>query len=199
MHARWWRRRICRCRRIWKRASATRRRLPRSTIRLAGDIGLVGGSIEDATGDPQRPLFDPGLATERIAAAVAAARAVPFRFMLTARAEGFIRGNPDLDDTIRRSAGVRGGRRGCADGAGPARPRSCADRVLVAVEAVQLHGGDQGEVVLGAGTCGGRREADQPCHVTLSCGDDRAVERGARGEGARGRWATSTRRWRRRS
>lgn len=72
------------------------------TIRMAGEIGLVGGSIEDATGNPQQPLFGAGLARERIAAAVAAARAMPFPFMLTARAENFIRGNPDLDDTIRR-------------------------------------------------------------------------------------------------
>ena len=45
------------------------------TIRMAGEIGLVGGSIEDATGNPQKPLFDAGLARERIAAAVEAARA----------------------------------------------------------------------------------------------------------------------------
>ena len=72
------------------------------TIRLAAEAGLVGGSIEDASGDPQRPLFDAGLARERIAAAAEAARALPFPFTLTARAENFIRGNPDLDDTIRR-------------------------------------------------------------------------------------------------
>ena len=72
------------------------------TIRRAGEIGLVGGSIEDATGNPQKPLFDAGLARERIEAAMAAARAMPFPFMLTARAENFIRGNPDLDDTIKR-------------------------------------------------------------------------------------------------
>lgn len=72
------------------------------TIRRAGEVGLVGGSIEDSTGDPKRPLFDAGLARERIAAAVAAARAMPFPFMLTARAENFLRGNPDLDDTIKR-------------------------------------------------------------------------------------------------
>ncbi len=72
------------------------------TIRMAGQIGLVGGSIEDATGHPQKPLFDAGLARERVAAAVEVARAMPFPFMLTARAENFIRGNPDLDDTIRR-------------------------------------------------------------------------------------------------
>jgi 2-methylisocitrate lyase-like PEP mutase family enzyme len=72
------------------------------TIRLAGAIGLVGGSIEDASGDPGRPLFDASLAAERIAAAVAAARTLPFPFTLTARTENFLRGNPDLDDTIKR-------------------------------------------------------------------------------------------------
>ena len=72
------------------------------TIRLAGQVGLVGGSIEDATGDKDKPLYDIGHATERVAAAVQAARALPFAFMLTARAENFLRGNPSLDDTIRR-------------------------------------------------------------------------------------------------
>ena len=72
------------------------------TIRRAGEIGLVGGSIEDATGNPARPLYEIGHALERVAAAVAAARALPFPFMLTARAENFLRGNPNLDDTIRR-------------------------------------------------------------------------------------------------
>jgi 2-methylisocitrate lyase-like PEP mutase family enzyme len=72
------------------------------TIRLAAECGLVGASIEDATGDPKRPLFDSGLAAERIAAAVEAARSLPFPFTLTARSENFLRGNPDLEDTIRR-------------------------------------------------------------------------------------------------
>jgi 2-methylisocitrate lyase-like PEP mutase family enzyme len=72
------------------------------TIRRACEIGLVGGSIEDATGDPQKPLFDADHARERIVAAVEAARRLPIPFTLTARAENFIRGNPDLDDTIRR-------------------------------------------------------------------------------------------------
>lgn len=72
------------------------------TIRLAAEAGLVGGSIEDATGLPGEPLYDVGLATERIRAAVAAARALPFPFTLVARAEGFIRGRPDLDDVVRR-------------------------------------------------------------------------------------------------
>jgi len=72
------------------------------TIRLAAGVGLVGGSIEDATGDRDKPLYDVGHATERVAAAAQAARALPFAFTLTARAENFLRGNPDLDDTIRR-------------------------------------------------------------------------------------------------
>ncbi len=72
------------------------------TIRLAGEVGLVGGSIEDATGNKDQPLYDIGHAIERVAAAAQAARALPFAFTLTARAENFLRGNPDLDDTIKR-------------------------------------------------------------------------------------------------
>jgi len=72
------------------------------TIRLAAQVGLVGGSIEDATGDKDRPLYDIGQATERVTAAAQAARALPFAFLLTARAENYLRGNPDLGDTIRR-------------------------------------------------------------------------------------------------
>ena len=72
------------------------------TIRLAAAGGLVGGSIEDATGDKQKPLYDIGQAVERVAAAVEAARALPFPFTLTARSENFLRGNPSLDDTIKR-------------------------------------------------------------------------------------------------
>ena len=72
------------------------------TIRLAAGVGLVGGSIEDSTGNKDKPLYDAAHATERVAAAVEAARGLPFPFTLTARAENFLRGNPDLDDTIRR-------------------------------------------------------------------------------------------------
>jgi 2-methylisocitrate lyase-like PEP mutase family enzyme len=72
------------------------------TIRLAAGVGLVGGSIEDATGDKSRPLYDIGQATERVAAAVQAARGLSFPFTLTARTESFLRGNPDLDDVIKR-------------------------------------------------------------------------------------------------
>ena len=72
------------------------------TIRLAAGAGLVGGSIEDASGNRDKPLFDFAHATERVAAAVQAARSLPFPFTLTARTENFLRGNPDLDDTIKR-------------------------------------------------------------------------------------------------
>ena len=72
------------------------------TIRLAAAAGLVGGSIEDATGDVAHPIYDFNQAVERIAAAVAAARSLPFPFMLVARAENYLHGRPDLNDTIRR-------------------------------------------------------------------------------------------------
>ncbi|TXH53241.1 MAG: isocitrate lyase/phosphoenolpyruvate mutase family protein [Burkholderiaceae bacterium] len=72
------------------------------TITLAGAAGLVGASIEDASGDPAQPIYPLEQAVARIAAAAEAARALPFRFMLAGRAENWLRGRPDLDDTIRR-------------------------------------------------------------------------------------------------
>lgn len=72
------------------------------TVQLAADNGLVGCSIEDATGQSDQPLFDFALAVERVAAAAQVARSQPFPFTLTARAENFLRGNPNLDDTIKR-------------------------------------------------------------------------------------------------
>jgi 2-methylisocitrate lyase-like PEP mutase family enzyme len=71
-------------------------------ITRAAEVGLVGGSIEDATGVKDAPIFPLTLAAERIAAAVEAARALPFPFTLTARAENFLNGRADLDDTIQR-------------------------------------------------------------------------------------------------
>jgi 2-methylisocitrate lyase-like PEP mutase family enzyme len=72
------------------------------TIRRAAAVGLVGGSIEDASGDSRAPIYAHALAVERIAAAVEAARGLPFPFTLTARAENFLHGRADLDDTVRR-------------------------------------------------------------------------------------------------
>lgn len=70
------------------------------TIRLACGVGLVGGSIEDATGDPAAPIYAMSQAVERVRAAAEAARGRPF--LLTARAENFLWDRPDLDDTIER-------------------------------------------------------------------------------------------------
>lgn len=72
------------------------------TIRRAAAVGLVGGSIEDATYDPAHPIYDLPQAIERVSAGIAAARALPFPFTFTARAENFLFGRRDLDDTIRR-------------------------------------------------------------------------------------------------
>jgi 2-methylisocitrate lyase-like PEP mutase family enzyme len=72
------------------------------TIRLAGEVGLVGGLIEDTTRNKDKPLYDISYATERVAAAVKAARALPFAFTLTARTNSFSHGNADLEDTIKR-------------------------------------------------------------------------------------------------
>jgi len=73
------------------------------TIRAAGEnAGLVGGSIEDASRDSRKPIYEFQHAVDRIAAAVQAARALPFPFTLVARAENFLHGRADLDDTIRR-------------------------------------------------------------------------------------------------
>jgi len=71
-------------------------------IRLAAEAGVVGGSIEDATGDASKPIYEFALAVERVQAAVEVARSLPFRFTLTARAENMIQGRLDLDDTIKR-------------------------------------------------------------------------------------------------
>jgi 2-methylisocitrate lyase-like PEP mutase family enzyme len=71
-------------------------------IRLAGQAGAVGGSIEDATGRDDEPIYDKGYAAERVRAAVEAARALPFPFTLTARAENYLYDRPNLKDTIER-------------------------------------------------------------------------------------------------
>jgi 2-methylisocitrate lyase-like PEP mutase family enzyme len=72
------------------------------TIRLAVETGLVGGSIEDASGNPRTPIYAMEHAVERVAAAAEAAHRLPLPFILTARAENFLHDRPDLDDTVRR-------------------------------------------------------------------------------------------------
>lgn len=72
------------------------------TIQLGAAAGLVGGSIEDASGRSNQPIYEKGHAAERIRAAAEAARALPFVFTLTARAENYLHGRSDLNDTIQR-------------------------------------------------------------------------------------------------
>jgi 2-methylisocitrate lyase-like PEP mutase family enzyme len=72
------------------------------TIRLAAEVGLVGCTIEDSTANQASPLYGVSFAVERIAAAAEAARALPFPFMLTARAHNFLYSDPWLDETIIR-------------------------------------------------------------------------------------------------
>jgi 2-methylisocitrate lyase-like PEP mutase family enzyme len=73
------------------------------TIRLAGETGIVGGSIEDASGDRNDPILPLGLAVDRIRAAAEAARRLPFPFALTARADQYMHKRPDLAETIQRA------------------------------------------------------------------------------------------------
>jgi 2-methylisocitrate lyase-like PEP mutase family enzyme len=78
---------------------------PREAARMIEDAclcGAVGGSIEDATGNPQAPIYAFDHAVERVHAAVEVARSLPVPFTLTARAENLLWGVPDLDETIRR-------------------------------------------------------------------------------------------------
>ena len=72
------------------------------TIRGALDTGLAGGSVEDYTTRADDPIYEHGLAVERVRAAAEAAHAGPVHFVLTARCENFLRGRTDLDDTIAR-------------------------------------------------------------------------------------------------
>ncbi len=72
------------------------------TIALGAEAGLVRGSIEDATGDPTKPIYDFNHAVERVAAAAQVAKSLDTPFVLTARAENFLHGRRDMDDTIRR-------------------------------------------------------------------------------------------------
>ena len=77
------------------------------TILQAAAAGVVGGSIEDSTGRADEPIYPFEAAVERVRAAVEAARTLPFPFTLTARAENYLVGRPDLDDTIRRLQGYQ--------------------------------------------------------------------------------------------
>ena len=148
------------------------------TIRLAGATGIVGASIEDYSGDKTTPLYPIELAKARIVAAVRAARELPFAgFSITARAENFFRGPPDLADTIARLRAYE------AAGAdvlfAPALPDLDAVRAVCAAvtQAGQLHGRHEGQVV-GRGDARGRgRAPHQPRDLALARRDGRRPRR----------------------
>ena len=151
------------------------------TIRQAAAAGLVGCTIEDRIrdGNPSRYEFD--VAVTRIAAGVAAARALPFPFTLTARTENFVNGYPDLDDTIKRLQAFE--RAGADVLMAPGLPTLEAVRTVCAAvgKPGQLHGRYSREVVLSAGIASGGRAAHQSRHLALSRGDERPRRSGARG------------------
>ena len=153
------------------------------TIRLAAEAGLVGGSIEDASRDPDKPVYELDFAAERVRAAAQAARALPFPFTLTARAENFIRGNPDLADTIRRLQAYE--KAGADVLFAPGLPDLQAVRAVCAAvsKADQFYGRDQREKLFGGRAASRRGQADQPGYLAVPGGDERAGGRGARGEG----------------
>ena len=105
------------------------------TIRLAIQAGLVGASIEDASGDPAAPIYDFDHALARVAAAVRAAREAPFPFTLTARAENFLHGTRGSARHAAPPAGVRAGRSRRALRPGPAGPGGRAQRLRCAASA----------------------------------------------------------------
>lgn len=72
------------------------------TVRLAADAGLAGCSIEDVAARRQQVPYELSLAAERVRAATEVAHSLGFPFLLTARAENFVIGNADLQDTIAR-------------------------------------------------------------------------------------------------
>jgi 2-methylisocitrate lyase-like PEP mutase family enzyme len=78
------------------------------TVRLAIDAGLAGCSIEDSSGRDEEPIYDAALAAERVAAAAEAAHSGPVHLVLTARAENYLHGRPDLADTISRLQAYEG-------------------------------------------------------------------------------------------
>src|SRR5438874_9119208 len=92
------RRPTCRSPRIWRKASATR---PKSSRRRSDWRRRASSAVRSRT-QAAAPIYELGQATERIAAAAAAARSLPFPFTLTGRTENFLRGRADLDDTIKR-------------------------------------------------------------------------------------------------
>ena len=147
------------------------------TIRLAAEAGLVGCSIEDATGNQDAPIFELRQATERIAAAAAAARALPFPFTLTGRTENFLRGRPDLDDTIERLKAYEAA--GADALMAPGLPDLDSVRAVCGAigKPFNFMVGIKGKSFTVAALDGGGGEAHQPRDLAVSRGHDGATER----------------------
>ena len=157
------------------------------TIRLAGETaGLVGGSIEDSTQDPRWPLYDFQHAVERVAAAAEAAHRLPFPFVLVGRAESYLHGNPDLDDTIRRLQAYAAAGARCPLRAGDHPARGHPHPVLFREQARQCADGSRGGEELDVLRGGARRagcQAHQPGLRAESCSPRSLPPRGARNQG----------------
>ena len=184
MRARWWKRRICRCRPTWRRASVIRRRMQRSL-----SVGWRYRSCRrfdrgcDGRSEHSRCSMPGWRANALSRRSRRRGRWLPFHADGPGR--GVLRGKPDLDDVIRRLQAFEAAGADVLMAPGLPDLDAVRDRLCGVVEAVQLHGGDQGEVLLGAGTGRGGREADQPCHIALSCSDERTGPCSPRGEGTR--------------
>jgi 2-methylisocitrate lyase-like PEP mutase family enzyme len=152
------------------------------TIRLAAETGVVGCSIEDASGNPDAPIFELGLATERIAAAVEAVRSLTFPFTLTGRTENFLRGRTDLEDTIKRLQAYEAA--GADALMAPGLPDLDAVRAVCAATAKPFNL-IKGKSFTVATLNSGWGETDQPGDLALSRGDDRAAKCGQGGARAR--------------
>ena len=148
--------------------------------------GAVGGSIEDATGDPRKPIYDFALAVERVQAAVEVARSLPIPFMLTARAENFVAGRADLDDTIRRLQAFEAAGADVLYAPGLkdlATIRTVVSSVNKPVNVVMTHADP---TLTAARTVGRRREAHQHRRQPVAIRARRLPQGRARDEGARG-------------
>ena len=155
-----------------------------TTIRLACEAGLVGGSIEDATGDPDAPIHGITQAVERIEAAAEAARDLPF--LLTARAgENYLSGRPDLDDTIARLQAFSAAGADVLSRAGPSRHRGDPNRVPRRGQAGERGHGPSREKLFRHGAFRGRGSPHQRGRLVRPSRARRIAAGGAGGENAR--------------
>ena len=152
------------------------------TVRAAAEVGLVGCTIEDATGNPNSPLYDFQSAVERIAAAAEAACALRFPFILTARAHNLLYAAPSLDETIRRLQAFE--KAGADVLFAPGLPDLDAVRAVCAAvsKPVNFMVGIKGKSFSVERTRRSRSKANQPRDFTLSRGNDGSARCCSRGE-----------------